>query len=115
MEIITETIALSTLKSKYMNFFPDMIKADVDTEKRVLAVDAELHADLETLLLDNGSLQENIWGINIYPANSPDECIEFTSLINIRPSQNNFSMEVEDEDTKQKITEIVKGLIDFES
>ena len=115
MEIITETIALSTLKSEYMHFFPDMIKADVDTEKRVLAVDAELHADLETLLLDSGSLQENIWGINIYPDKPPNECIEFTSLINIRPSQNNVSMEVEDEDIKRKITEIVKGLIDFES
>ena len=97
MKIITEAIALSTLKSEYMHFFSDMIKADVDVEKQIMALDAELHADLETLLLDSGSLQENIWGINIFPDKSPDECIEFTSLINIRPSQHNCSMEVEDE------------------
>lgn len=115
MEIITKQVALSKLKTESMNFFSDMIKVDVDIEKRVIAVDAELHADLETLLLGNGSRQQHIWGINLYPTKSKESFIEFTSLINIRPSQNNLSMEVEDREIKHTIEDIIKELIDFDS
>lgn len=115
MEIITKQIALSKLKTECMSIFSDMIKADVDIEKRVIAVDAELHADLETLLLENGSHQQHIWGINLYPTKSKENFIEFTSLINIRPSQNNLSMEVEDREIKHTIEDIIKELIDFDS
>ena len=60
-----------------------MCKAVVDIERNVCAVDAELHADLESLLLENGSLQENLWGVNLYPLKQKFDFIEYTSLINI--------------------------------
>ncbi len=115
MEIIKEKISLSQLKARYMKSFSSMIKADVDIDKRVMSIDAELHADLETILLENGSLQENIWGINLYPFRTKEEFIEYTSLINIRPSQQNCSMEIEDENIKLKIKKIIMELICFES
>jgi len=84
-----------------------LIKAVVDVEKGMLVVDAELHSDLEAYLLQLGSKQENLWGINIYPDLGVDERIEFDSVINVRPSQSNNSREVEDGDIQKKILEIV--------
>lgn len=88
-----------------------MVKAVVDIENKILAVDAELHSDLEELLLRNGSRQENIWGINIYPSETGEKFIEYTSLINIRPSQNNASMEIKSDTLRVKIKKIVNDMI----
>ncbi len=115
MEIISNIIPLSKLKSDYMHYFTSVIKADVDIVKHIIAVDGDLHADLETLLLERDSLQQNIWGINLYPFKPKEEFIEFTSLINIRPAMNNFSMEIEDDSTKSEILRIIDELIDFDS
>jgi hypothetical protein len=67
--------------------FGNMIKAVVDVNRELIAVDAELHSDLEALLLEDGSKQKNIWGINLYPDMHGEELVKFDSLINIRPSQ----------------------------
>lgn len=91
--------------------FGDMVKAVVDVEKEIIAVDAELHADLEALLLEKGSNQESLWGINFYPELTGDDFLEFDSMINIRPSQNNRSRGVDNEKIRNKITEIVKKRI----
>ena len=88
-----------------------MVKAVVDIENKILAIDAELHSDLEELLLKNGSKQENLWGINIYPGTGKEKFIEYTSLINIRPSQGNASMDIKSNDLRVKIQKIVNGLI----
>ena len=80
-------------------------------EKNELALDAELHSDLESLLIENGSLQKDLWGINIYPELDDEDFIEFDSLINIRPSDNNRSRYVEDENIRNKIIEILNNLI----
>lgn len=72
-----------------------------------------MHADEERLLIENGSDQGNLWGINIYPNKKRDKMIEFDSIINIRPSQQNFSRFVEDEKIRRKIIEIVSYLIIF--
>ena len=80
-----------------------MIKAVVDIKREVIALDGELHADLEGLLIEAGSKQEDVWGINLYLRKSPRERIEYTALINIRPSQDNCSMEVESSETRKKI------------
>jgi len=87
--------------------FGNMVKAVVDVEKELIAVDAELHSDLEALLLDNGSKQKNLWGINLYPELVGSEFIEFDSMINMRPSQGNKSRGVDDKATTQKIVKIV--------
>ena len=72
----------------------------------------ELHADEETLLLENGSQQEYLWGINIYSEMIGDEnWIEFDSMINIRPSWGNKSCGVDDPKIQEKIINIVNGLV----
>ena len=87
--------------------FGDMVKGVVDAEKEILAVDAELHSDLEALLLEAGSKQKDLWGVNIYPAQQGGGFIEFDSMINIRPSQGNRSRGVDDAAARQKISAVV--------
>lgn len=64
----------------------DMVKAVVDVARGVMAVSGELHSDEEALLLDDGSRQPDLWGINLYPGESGQDWIEFDSMINVRPS-----------------------------
>ena len=92
-------------------FFEDMVKYVADVERRVVAVGGELHADAEQLLLDSGSRQADLWGANYYPGRGRDECIEYTSLINIRPAQGNRSMEIEDSQVRNLLREITFALI----
>lgn len=89
------------------------MKIVVDIKKEILAADAELHSDLEKLLLDHGSGQEALWGANLYPLKgkmSPD-FIEYTAMINIRPSFGNRSMEVSDPTVRDRIRIIVDRLL----
>ena len=91
--------------------FGNMVKAVVDVDRELLAVNAELHSDLEALLLENGSKRKNLWGINLYPELVDSEFIEFDSMINMRPSQGNRSRGVDDKATAQKIVAIVSKRI----
>ena len=93
------------------NFFGNMLKGVVDTERGLLALDAELHADLEAAMIKDGSLQKNLWGINLYPDEAGENFIEFDSMINIRPSQNNMSRGVRDPLVQQKIIDIVRKIV----
>ena len=111
MEIIKDHIALSKLREMSKARFGNMIKAVVDINSEIMAVDAELHADEESLLIENGSEQKDLWGINIYPDLAGDERIEFDSMINLRPAQGNLTRNVESSDIKLKITNIVNKLI----
>jgi len=88
-----------------------MVKAVVDVDRKIMALDGELHADEEALLLENGSRQENLWGINIYPELEGPERIEFDSVINIRPSQGNRTRGVDDQATREKIVQVVVELL----
>ncbi|MBI4436517.1 MAG: hypothetical protein HY590_03775 [Candidatus Omnitrophica bacterium] len=87
--------------------FGNLVKAVVDVDRELLAVDAELHSDLEALLLEDGSEQKSLWGINLYPEMQGDDFIEFDSMINMRPSQGNSSRGVENEEMRQRIILIV--------
>lgn len=108
MWIVDRKITLNELAENNSGYFDDMVKAVVDVEKRVIAVDAELHSDIEGFLLDEGSKQENLWGINLLlDEDDAEDIIEFDSLINIRPKQNNRSRYVEDEKIREKICEVV--------
>lgn len=103
MQILKNPILKSDLFRIAQSGFGNMVKAVVDIEKNLIAIDAELHADLEALLLENESSQSDLWGINFYPELSGDDFIEFDSMINIRPSQNNRSRGVDDENIRKKI------------
>ena len=107
MKIITATVTLSDIKKMAVARFGDMVKAVVDIERGLLAVDAELHSDLEALLLQDGSKQKDLWGINFYPEVKGDDFLEFDSMINIRPAQANMSRGVDDPRTRQKIWDVV--------
>ncbi len=76
-----------------------------------MAVDAELHSDEEALLLEDGSRQAHVWGINIYPDLAESERIEFDSMINIRPSHGNRSRGVDDPAIRARIVGIVNALV----
>lgn len=106
MKIITETLKLSEL-NRMAAMFGNMVKAVVDVDRDLMAVDAELHSDLEALLIEDGSKQKSLWGINLYPEMTGDDFIEFDSMINVRPSQDNRSRGVVKEEIRKKIIEIV--------
>ena len=72
------------------------MKYVVDVERGVLGLGGEMHADAEQLLLEDGSRQADLWGANYYPGRGREGCIEYTSLINIRPAAGNRSMEIQD-------------------
>ena len=109
---LVEEIELSELEEMAENMFGDLVKAVVDVEKRVMVVDAGLHVDEEQLLLDEGSSQQDLWGINLYPDSYGDsDFVEFDSMINIRPAQENRSRSVEDADTRALIIEIVGEIV----
>ncbi|MCG8430972.1 MAG: DUF5674 family protein [Candidatus Omnitrophica bacterium] len=103
MGIIDRVITRDELKKIAAGSFGDLVKAVVDVERLLIAIDAELHSDLEALLLENGSKQKDLWGINFYPDCAGEDFIEFDSMINMRPSQGNMSRGVEDTDIRRKI------------
>ena len=111
IRIIKDTISKKELTDIAENQFGDLVKAVVDVKKEILAIGGELHADEEAILLEQGSQQEDLWGINLYLNKSNDEFIEFDSMINVRPSQNNRSRGVESLDIQRKIRDIVNKLI----
>jgi hypothetical protein len=111
MKIITQPLSVDELKQMAKEKFGNLVKAVVDVEKKIMAVDAELHADAEALLVENGSRQPDLWGINIYPDLNREDWIEFDSMINLKPGQGNKSRDVENEATKRVICVIVDGLI----
>lgn len=111
MIILKERLTVPQLTEIASELYVDMIKAVADVRSGIVAIDAELHSDLEQLLLENGSLQEDLWGFNIYPEVEGDDFIEFDSLINIRPRQNNRSRNVEDESIQLRIREIVNSFV----
>ncbi|MEK6646393.1 MAG: DUF5674 family protein [Candidatus Firestonebacteria bacterium] len=111
MEIVKDKIELKNLKEMAANGFGNFVKAVVDVENEIMAVDAELHSDEEAVLLENGSDQKNLWGINLYPELEGDAFIEFDSMINLRPFQSNRSRGVEDPKIREKIKFIVDKLV----
>lgn len=110
--LVENNISLENLKELANNRFWDMVKAVVDIERNIMALNAWLHADEEWFLLENWSLQNNLRWINLYVNEYPNASrIEFDSMINVRPNQNNKSRSIEDEKIKLKIIETVNLLV----
>ena len=114
IRIVSDKISQKDLKDLAEETYKEMVKAVVDVQGKILAVGGELHADAEALLLDKGSRQEDLWGINLYPEKPEAARIEYNSLINIRPRQGNSSLEVRDAGLRQKIKSIVDQRIHWE-
>ena len=110
MKILTEPITKQDLIKESINFIDDnAIKAVVDIKKEIMAVDSPMHYDCEQLLLENGSNQNDLWGINLYlDSDSIDDLVEFDSMVNLRPSQGNRTRGVENPETQAKIKKVVQ-------
>ncbi|MCI0439769.1 MAG: DUF5674 family protein [Chloroflexi bacterium] len=84
------------------------IKLAVDVRRGVAAGGGALHADCEALLLEDGSRQEDVWGADWVPETQE---VRYEALINIRPSQDNRSMTIQDPALRDRIAEIVRRLL----
>lgn len=111
MIIIEKSTTLNDLWIKREIDFTELMKVVVDVNRGILAIDAEMHADLEKLLLENGSKQQYLWGANVYPNRNNDDFVEYTSFINIKPNLNNRSMEIQDNDIRARVKEIIETLL----
>lgn len=111
IKIITSPISKEELKESAREFFTDFVKSVVDIEREIMAIGGEFHVDCESILLEDGCKQPNLWGINIYVEKPASERIGFDSMINIRPKQGNRTRGVDSEEIRKKITIIVNKLI----
>lgn len=111
MRIIDKKITKAELANSENVFDGPMVKGVVDAKRGLLAVDAGMHADMEQLFLEDGSAQDDLWGINLWYEDDGEDFVEFDSMINVRPRQGNRSRGVEDEAMKRKIREVVEKWI----
>ncbi|MFI5214640.1 MAG: DUF5674 family protein [Gemmatimonadales bacterium] len=111
LRIVRSSVARADLAKLAERQFGDMVKAVVDVTRGLMAIGGELHADEEAALIDDGSRQEDLWGINLYPGEQGAGWIEFDSMINVRPAQGNRSRDVRDEALRTAIREVVGRLV----
>lgn len=112
MQIVAGQITVGELTAMAEATFGDLVKAVTDVRRGLLAVDAGMHSDLEALLLDAGSHQADLWGINLYPGEFGSRgFLEFDSLINLRPGRGNRTRSVEDPAARAAIEELVGRVV----
>jgi hypothetical protein len=104
-------ISVNELRQMAKGRFGDMVKAVVDLRRSVMLLDADMHADQEAELLAEGSAQQDLWGINLYPDLSDPDWLEFDSMINLRPSFGNRSRGVDDPATREAIASLLQRLV----
>ena len=109
--LIDKAISRQRLEEMAQEQFGDLVKAVVDIENGMMAIGGGLHSDEEAFLLERGSNQNDLWGINLHPDRELPEMVEFDSMINIRPRQDNRSRGVEDASVRNRIIAIVQGLV----
>jgi hypothetical protein len=107
----SHAVSLEQVRQLARGRFGDMVKAVVDLRRGIVLLDADLHADQEAELLADGSAQEDLWGINLYPDMPGADWVEFDSMINLRPSFGNRSRGVDDPATREAIVRLVEGLV----
>lgn len=106
--VIKTKIDQKMLENLNEHWFKTFVKFVVDIRTKEIAVGGELHSDAEQLLLERGSKQSDLWGGNFFAGKPPEHQVEYTSLINIRPHDNNYSMEIEDDDIRKSVENLVK-------
>jgi hypothetical protein len=94
--------------SEMLEEYESMIKIVVDIRRRILAGGGEMHADCESVLLDDGSEQDDLWGANWYPA---EQEIVFESLINIRPRLGNRGILIQSEQLRQQVASVTSEIL----
>jgi hypothetical protein len=84
------------------------VKFVVDIDRELLTAGGVRHFMGEKLLIEDGSVQSNLWGGGLDLETNE---IDFDSMINIRPNDGNSSREVLDKDLRNKIEKIVRKLL----
>lgn len=107
IKIVSKKITEKELQEIAQEFYNDMVKGVVDIESGILAIGGEYHMDANNVLIESGSKQQNVWGFNWYLNKMGEERIEYVSLINIRPAQDNRTMEVQDLSLRAKMKIII--------
>ena len=105
---VLKELASSTQISEMLQEYDKMIKIVVDIRRRVLSGGGEMHSDCESVLLEDGSEQDDLWGANWYPA---EQRIEFESLINIRPRLGNRNVLIQDENIRRQVKSVTNELL----
>ncbi len=109
IEVVRKSLTRADLRSHLLD--EELVKAVVDCELRIMAIGGELHSDEEGVLLELGSSQKDLWGINLYPDELTEVWLEYDSMINLRPSQGNRSRGVVDPAIRDVIRKIVGELV----
>jgi hypothetical protein len=111
IKIVNGPISLEEVSALAKEIYHDMVKGVVDIERDVIALGGEWHVDANNELLRKGSKQKNLWGFNLYPQEKSENVVEYISLINIRPADNNRDMEIKSENVRNKMLNIIKRFI----
>lgn len=111
--IVREPVDKETLDALAKEWHHTLVKGVADIKLGIVALGGEWHMDANNRLIGEGSEQQNLWGFNVYPKEKGDAAIEYNSLINIRPMQGNFSMEITSEETRKAIRKTVALVVPF--
>lgn len=111
MLFVQAPLTRQELKTIANERFGDLVKAVVDIEQGTMVVGGELHADAEEFLLEQGSNQRNLWGINLYPDKFGEDFIEFDSVINLRPAHGNRSRGIDNPEICKQIKDLVNSWV----
>lgn len=90
---------------KLQELFDFYIKTVIDVKKKICSAGCDRHFDSEQLLLQQGSLQEDLWGGGIDLETMVIDC---NSMINIRPSQGNTSNEIQNATIREEFEKLTK-------
>ena len=84
------------------------IKVVLDIKQNVLAAGGLRHVEAEEVLLEQGSEKKDLWGGGL---DLETKEIDFGSMINIRPNDDNPSREVLSIEIRKKMEELIKRLL----
>ena len=95
-------------KKKISEDLDGYVKVVIDVVQKIVAAGGKRHVEAEQLLLSQGSKQEDLWGGGI---DLETGAIDFDSMINIRPNQNNPSREVLSQEIRSNMERIIHNLL----
>jgi len=108
MSLIIRTKASKMELKEIAEHFDGYIKVVVDVDREILAGGGDRHSDDERLLLDDGSRQKDLWGGGLDIETGE---IDYNSIINLRPKQDNPSRDILSKEIREKFDKIVKKLL----
>jgi hypothetical protein len=109
--VLATPVAPAELARLVSLYYGDMVKYVVDVDGERIALGGRMHADAEKVLRAAGSDPASLWGAKYFPGRGHARCIEYTSQINVRPSQGNPSVEILDPEIRARVQALTFTLI----